>query len=406
MVYYPGCTEAISSEGLITFSKRTSFYNEAIALKSYNVYVTPTAGNSLASIQLSKELIKSYKDEIEVILLNKAKVQVCCKSAGVANKIVSNLKGLKKFNFYIPQQKVEVKGRIYMPKEVSEQEAFEGMIVKNRINTNAPLPKIVEVYRIPYFEKDLIAGHFKKTDSDYMLVSFCGSHVPTHVLYEDALLIPVQAYFEPVLQCKNCWFFGHSKRACRGKEKCVTCGLTHSGKCDSLPFCVNCKDEHWSNDKRCPEFLKRKELAKAKALKTVPTGVNVNPTPTPASFDIFKNIAFPELPPIGFTKTVKKVPEPSKKRKADKNILELQDTVKLTPESVLEDISEKIIEDLSLEETFFNTIVEEVKSSAIDGLKLRNLISNKIITMLKPSSKDTEITPMDSSDGAGPSHSS
>lgn len=297
---YPGGVETVKEDGSKNYARRVSYYNEAIQLHSYNVYVTSRSGN-LASVKLAKEMIKSYKDQIEVILLNKSKVQLSCKSAIIANKIIKDTLGMKDFFFFIPNQKVEVKGRIYMPKDVSEKEAFEGMTVRNRINTNSPLPSIVEVYRVPYFEKDQVSGVMNKIDSDFMLISFCGSHVPTHVVFENALLIPVQAYFEPVLQCKNCWFFGHSKGACRGKEKCVSCGLTHSGDCTECLYCMNCKGNHRSNDKKCPEFLKRKELAKNKALKTVPMA-EVQLSPAPASFNIFSNISFPGLASKNYSK--------------------------------------------------------------------------------------------------------
>lgn len=384
---YPESTEITLSDGSKSVARRKSFYNENIVLKNYNVYITPFSGN-LAVVKLSKELIVSYKDDIEVILLNKAKVQVTCKSAKIANMIVNVFHPSKLYNAYIPQQKVEVKGRIYMPKEISEQEAFEGMTVKNRVNTNAPLPSIVEVYRIPYFEKNSVSGEVVKTDSDYMLVSFCGSHIPTHVVFDQSLLIPVQAYFEPILQCKSCWFFGHSKRACRGKERCVKCGLTHTGDCIAPLFCVNCKGNHSSNDKRCLEFLKKKELSKAKALKTVSTGVEVALAPTPPSYNIFNKINFPALPErIIRAGNVPVVDKFIKKRRAEDNIVHVE-RIMVSQESILKDITEKIIKDISREKSFFTTIVEEVKSSSISADELQKQFSEKIKTLLKPLSGD------------------
>lgn len=393
---FPESTEITLPDGSKTVAKRSSFYNENIHLKSYNVYITPVASGSLAVVKLSKELIKSYNDEVEVILLNKAKVQVSCKSAKIANKIVNVFQPSKLHNAYIPQQKVEVKGRIYLPKEISEKEAFEGMTVKNRVNTNAPLPTIVEVYRVPYFEKNPVSGDVVKTDSDFMLVSFCGSHIPTHVVFDTALLIPVQAYFEPILQCKSCWFFGHSKRACRGKERCVNCGLTHSGVCSAPLFCVNCKGNHSSNDKKCSEFLKKKELAKAKALKTVPTGVNVTLAPIPPSFNIFSKINFPALPDKSLRVGNVQVPDkPVKKRRAEDTIVRVDD-ISVSHESILKGITEKIIKDISLEKSFFSTIVDKVKASSISAEELEKQFSAKIKTLLNPVSGDSQ-TLMDTS---------
>lgn len=396
---YPVGSEVTSADGKTSNVRRPSYYNEDIKLSNYNLYITSLSGN-LASVKVSKEIIKKYKDEVEIILLNKTKLQVSCKSAVIANKIVKKTLG-KDLNFYIPQQKVEVKGRICMPKDISEKSAFEGMTVKNRIHTNSPLPSIVEVYRVPYFDKDPTSGEMKRTDSDFMLVSFCGSHIPTHVLFEEALLIPVQPYFEPILQCKNCWYFGHSKRACRGKEKCVTCGLTHSDECTTPAFCVNCKGNHCNNFKKCPEFLKRKELAKAKALKTVPIGASISEAPVPASFNIFSKISFPELTNKNFPKTpVNQITEKFvKKRRAEDNVVDLEEAVKISPESMLEDITNKIIKDLGSQKNFFSSIVEEIKKSEINGEELENRISNKIKQFIFTSGFEDATVPIDNSMG-------
>lgn len=396
---YPEGLEVTASDGSVSRLRRLSYYNEQIVLKSYNIYVNSISGK-LASVKLSKELIKSYKDEIDIILLNKNKVQVSCKSSVIANKIVRDTRILKDLNFYIPQQKVEVKGRICMPREISEQAAFEGMIVKNRINSNAPLPSIVEVYRIPYFDRDQEAGVVTRTDSDYMLVSFCGSHIPTHVLFENALLIPVQPYFEPVLQCKNCWYFSHSKRACRGKEKCVSCGLTHTGECTGNVCCVNCKGGHRSNDKNCPEFLKRKELSKAKASKTVPS-MEVQPVSVPASFNGLNHVSFPVLPSTSKSVVADlEIQQIGKKRRADEVItssdrIAKKDTVIVSSKSMCEDFTHKLVKDLSLEKDFFNSVIEEVKTnSEINGKGLEILISDKIRKILNVVREDASI-PMD-----------
>lgn len=387
---YPEGAETTSDDGSKSVGRRASYYNEAIQMKSYNIYVTSKSGN-LSSVKLAKEMIKSYGDQIEIILLNKNKIQLSCRSAVVANSIIKKTLTITNLNFFIPQQKVEVKGRIYMPKDISEKEAFEGMTVKNRIHTNAPLPSIVEVYRVPYFDKDPVSGVLNKIDSDYMLVSFCGSHVPTHIVFDNALLIPVQAYFQPVLQCKTCWFFGHSKRACRGKERCVSCGLTHSGDCADPLYCVNCKGDHRSSDKKCPEFLKRKDLAKAKAFLTIPKA-EVQATPAPASFNIFSNISFPGLASKNYVKSaapVQEMEQIGKKRRSEH--LPKVDNI-ISPSIITEEVTNKIINQLSREKSFFNEIIEDFKKSGLSSKELELKISNKIKTITNPIAEDTTVS--------------
>lgn len=403
---YPESPEIESLDGSKKIRRRPSYYNETIKLNSYSLYVTSLTG-TLTSVKLAKELITSYKDEVEIILLNKTKVQVICKTASLANKIIKAMFTSKNFNFYIPQQKVEVKGRIHMPKGITEKEAFEGMIVKNRIATDAPLPSIVEVYRIPYFDKDPSTGAVNRIDSDFMLVSFCGSHIPTHVVFENALLIPVQAYFEPILQCKNCWFFGHSKGACRGKVRCVTCGLIHTEDCGAVVVCVNCKGDHSCNSKKCPEFLKRKELSKTKALKTVPMGVNDSHAPAPASFSIFKNnVNFPVLSSRSIPSTSSSYFPPSvldkslKKRKADNNVVELEEAVKLSPPKLtVEVITSKIVKQLSNEKSFISSIVSDVKNSVVGGEELETHISKRIKEFMVKSVSETTTVPTGDANG-------
>lgn len=149
--------------------------------------------------------------------------------------------------------------------------------------------------------------------------------------------------------------------------------------------------------------MKRKELAKAKALKTVPSGIIVSQASAPASFNIFSQTSFPEISSRSFPKpSVNPVlPEKSiKKRRAENNINELEEANKITPELILEDITNKIIKDLSSEKDFFNSIVEDIQNSVISGEELGSRISNKIKEFMIPSTMEGTTDQLDISNEA------
>jgi hypothetical protein len=65
-----------------------------------------------------------------------------------------------------------------------------------------------------------------------------------------------------VLQCYNCFHYGHTKASCRAKAKCRNCGddFTKDHKCDQAKSnCINCKGCHRSDDKKCPIYLEMRK---------------------------------------------------------------------------------------------------------------------------------------------------
>jgi hypothetical protein len=74
--------------------------------------------------------------------------------------------------------------------------------------------------------------------------------------------IPVSPYIPNPLRCFNCQKLGHSQNRCRSSKVCSKCSSsTHSYEnCDSDPFCINCKGKHSPSDKKCPAWIKEKEI--------------------------------------------------------------------------------------------------------------------------------------------------
>lgn len=69
-----------------------------------------------------------------------------------------------------------------------------------------------------------------------------------------------------VLQCFNCFRFGHSARACKNKPFCHKCGKDHvAEQCKAQPermHCPSCKEgKHKPWMRACPRWTKEKEIA-------------------------------------------------------------------------------------------------------------------------------------------------
>ncbi|EZA52062.1 Nucleic-acid-binding protein from mobile element jockey [Ooceraea biroi] len=72
--------------------------------------------------------------------------------------------------------------------------------------------------------------------------------------------IRVRPYIEPVLQCYNCFMYGHVKAHCKRDVKCIVCGDKAHGECLRRLECCNCGREHKSTDRTCPVFQRIREL--------------------------------------------------------------------------------------------------------------------------------------------------
>jgi hypothetical protein len=105
-------------------------------------------------------------------------------------------------------------------------------------------------------------------------------NTPLHILSFDLYDLPkeitlsflkvkVEPYIPTPMQCKNCYRIGHTKKICKVEKKCFVCSLSeHEDPCKKVE-CINCKEEHRSNNKKCPTFQKRQKILKYKTLNKV-----------------------------------------------------------------------------------------------------------------------------------------
>lgn len=97
-------------------------------------------------------------------------------------------------------------------------------------------------------------------NSETVRVCFKGPTLPPYI-YSYGCRFKVEPYVFPVSQCSGCWRFGHLIRQCPARRIiCPKCGGLHVN-CETTQYrCINCKGEHMALSKKCPTFLKEKQI--------------------------------------------------------------------------------------------------------------------------------------------------
>lgn len=110
----------------------------------------------------------------------------------------------------------------------------------------------------------------KWVDCESIRVCFKSNNLPSHI-YAYGCRLKVEPYVFPVTQCSGCWQFGHVLKYCPTKKKiCPKCGGDHEN-CDiSNISCLNCRGNHFVLDKKCPLYLKEKDIRNIMSTEQVP----------------------------------------------------------------------------------------------------------------------------------------
>lgn len=78
--------------------------------------------------------------------------------------------------------------------------------------------------------------------------------------------IEVEPFISAIIQCNNCWFYGHRREECKNKTKCLNCSQEHLFDkdfkfCkDENTKCSNCGDGHKANFRKCKKYIEQKEI--------------------------------------------------------------------------------------------------------------------------------------------------
>lgn len=75
--------------------------------------------------------------------------------------------------------------------------------------------------------------------------------------------VEVKTYYPNPMKCTRCHSFGHKKKDCRRKQPlCGNCDGIFHDKCNNQPKCHNCGDDHSSKSRKCPVYLRERNIIK------------------------------------------------------------------------------------------------------------------------------------------------
>lgn len=95
------------------------------------------------------------------------------------------------------------------------------------------------------------------------------AHVLPKYIKVGYLTIKVKTYIPNPMRCVLCQKFGHTQKYCTEKKICNECSepLPHEN-CGPVK-CNNCNENHTSNSKRCPVYIKESKIIEIKTLENV-----------------------------------------------------------------------------------------------------------------------------------------
>lgn len=134
------------------------------------------------------------------------------------------------------------------------------MTEENLLEELAP-QGISKVRRITRYENG------QKVNTATLVLTVNGTVVPEYINV-GLLRVPTRLFYPAPMLCFNCYSYGHTKMRCQNTPVCKVCSGTHTlGKdvsCTQQPACKNCKDSHSPASKKCPLYMKEKEIIKIK----------------------------------------------------------------------------------------------------------------------------------------------
>lgn len=195
------------------------------------------------------------------------RVKVIFKTGQIANALI-NHRIVKENGLvaYIPEYYTHRKGVIRMVDTQFSEEDLKSAIVSSQ--------KVIEVKRMvrKVIKPD---NTIEYKPRQVIVVTFLGNSLPQSVKI-NVVNFQVTNYIYPVVQCFNCYRYGHTSKLCRGNTRCRSCPKSHNGDnsddvCVGVgPYCVHCNNrEHSSTSKDCPEYRKQFNIKKVMASENI-----------------------------------------------------------------------------------------------------------------------------------------
>lgn len=225
---------------------------------------------NLHFMSLGKLLMNKFKlnngELIDIRKVGRNRIKVQLNNSDLANNILnSDVLKTNSLRAYIPETVLYRKAVIRNVDPDLTTDEIKQVII-------TPIP-IKEMRRITRRVEN--NGVISSLNTQTIIINFRGQNLPDFVSIYGARC-RVNPYVYRVLQCENCYMFGHSSRQCRTKFRCTICGDKHDTKtCTNTiqsvnkQFCINCSGDHPVTDKMCPHYLKQVQIKKYMAKHNV-----------------------------------------------------------------------------------------------------------------------------------------
>lgn len=131
--------------------------------------------------------------------------------------------------------------------------------------------RVTRVTKKQYYDKE----KKKKVYSGELLLCFDRETLPDSINLAYLHNIQVKQHEPNPRQCFNCWQIGnHGQDDCKEVKICGWCSETQHKEagepCGSAAKCRNCLGNHPNWDKKCPVYVKEKEIQKVKEINKIP----------------------------------------------------------------------------------------------------------------------------------------
>lgn len=220
---------------------------------------------NLHTLSLAKKIFDlNLSDFKKIIKKGKNRISIIFKSYQAANEFHKTFKNSEEYNVYIPINKVTCKGII---KQVDID--FSDEDIKKYSDTNVKECNVLQVRRLSRKVRGSEKNEISYEPTGTVCLAFSGTILPREVSICGMIFV-VSPYILPVIQCYNCLLYGHTKKLCRGKSKCIRCGdEQHQSDENSLCNlnCYHCNGtDHTAIQRICPEFTRQKKIKEIMSL--------------------------------------------------------------------------------------------------------------------------------------------
>lgn len=208
-------------------------------------------------IRLGEILIKAQINFENVRKIGPKKIELTFSSLEEANLTVESPKTIRDdWIYYIPNYKVLKIGQVH---GIDASYSIEKL--KLAIESDYKDAKIERISK-------KVNEELEPTSS--IKIFFKSTKLPEKIKFF-GVSVNVYPYIFNVLQCKNCYRFGHSASNCSRNPVCAECSSEHdpASNCVLSKRCINCKGKHSALDKQCLKYLEQKEIKYVMATKNI-----------------------------------------------------------------------------------------------------------------------------------------